>query len=176
MKSLWIRFGFIKRFVLGLLVLTVSQSVWAMGPWQSWPTVGEATLKWGPWVIYDSQLRSPSGAYEPGRRSPLALVIKYQRNIDKDDLLEATESQWQKLGFPASKRQRWVRALSEIWPDVRQGDRLIFVIHSAGGTFYQDNRVIGEVRDQEMAKAFLDIWLSPRTEYPALRKQLIGQA
>ncbi|GAB6260380.1 chalcone isomerase family protein [Photobacterium sp. R1] len=166
----------LKRSGLGLLMLLTPLSALATGPWQMWPTVGEATLKWGPWVIYDSQLRSPSGQYKPDQVSSLALVIKYRRNIPKDDLLEATDEQWQKLGFPAMKRQRWLRVLADIWPDVRQGDRLIFVVHPAGGTFYQDNRVIGEVRDQEMAKAFLNIWLSPDTEYPELRKQLIGQA
>ncbi|MDO6706973.1 chalcone isomerase family protein [Photobacterium sp. 1_MG-2023] len=165
-----------KSIVVGGLLAIVSQ-VSASGTWQAWPTVGEATLKWGPWVIYDSQLRSPSGRYDAQvseAQTSLALVIRYRRDIDKDDLLEATDEQWQKLGFSSGKRQRWLRQLAGIWPDVRKGDRLIFVTHAEGGTFYRDNRVIGEVADEEMAKAFISIWLSPRTEYPDLRRRLIG--
>ncbi|NAW87464.1 chalcone isomerase family protein [Photobacterium halotolerans] len=157
------------------VLLFVSPWALASGAWQSWPVVGEATLKWGPWVIYDSQLRTPSGRYNANMANSVALVIKYQRDIDKDDLLEATDDQWQKLGVPAAKRQRWLIVLDNIWPSVRKGDRLIFVVHAGGGTFYRDNTVIGEVRDREMADAFLGIWLSPETQYPELRKRLIGR-
>lgn len=161
--------------IFTVVLLLVSPWSMATSVWQSWPVVGEATLKWGPWVIYDSQLRTPSGQYNANMANSAALVIKYQRDIDKDDLLDATDDQWQKLGVPAAKRQQWLIVLDNIWPNVRKGDRLIFVVHSEGGTFYRDNTVIGEVRDREMANAFLDIWLSPRTRYPDLRKRLIGQ-
>ncbi|UTV30066.1 chalcone isomerase family protein [Photobacterium atrarenae] len=145
----------------------------AMTPWQSWPTVGDATLTWGPWVIYDSELRTPSGQYQHGMED-LALVIKYQRQIDQEDLLEATDEQWQHLGIAAEKRQRWLARLADIWPDVRKGDRLIFVVNRDGGVFYQDNRIIGTVPDKEMSRSFIQIWLSPKTAYPKLRRQLIG--
>ncbi|UIP29897.1 chalcone isomerase family protein [Photobacterium sp. TLY01] len=161
--------------IFTLLLLAVSPGLLASGAWQSWPVVGEATLKWGPWVIYDSQLRTPSGQYNATMANSVALVIKYQRDIDKEDLLEATDDQWQKQGVPTAKRQQWLMVLDTIWPSVRKGDRLIFVVHANGGTFFRDNTVIGEVRDREMADAFLGIWLSPGTQYPELRKRLIGR-
>ncbi|EPE8512989.1 chalcone isomerase family protein, partial [Vibrio alginolyticus] len=34
---------------------------------------------------------------------------------------------------------------------------------------------VGIIEDERMNDAFLAIWLSPNTEFPKLRKQLIGQ-
>ncbi|KLV03429.1 periplasmic protein [Photobacterium aquae] len=152
----------------------VSNSAFASTPWQSWPAVGEAQLKWGPWVIYDSELRTPNGTYR-NDGLPLALVIKYQRNIDNDDLIDATDDQWVHLGITKFKRDKWLRKLATIWPDVRKGDRLIFVYDGQQGTFYRDNRQIGIVKDHEMARSFVHIWLSPQTAYPDIRNQLIGR-
>ncbi|MGF1731474.1 chalcone isomerase family protein [Photobacterium kasasachensis] len=163
------------KVVIALTFLLAVMTATAKTPWQSWPTVGDARLKWGPWVIYDSELRTPTGIYRNDTED-LALVIKYQRNVDKEDLLEATDKQWKHLGISAQKRQAWLSRLAEIWPDVQKGDRLIFVIEQAGGVFYQDNRQIGVLTDQEMSMSFLHIWLSPRTSYPDIRRQLIGQA
>ena len=144
-------------------------------PWQIWPAVGDAKLTWGPWVIYDSELRTPTGRYHHDSKE-LALVIKYRLNIDREELLEATGEQWEHLGIPAGKRQQWLARLSEIWPDVRKGDRLIFVMDNDTGTFYQDNRKIGVLQDKEMSRAFVLIWLAPNTAYPQLRRQLLGKA
>ncbi|MGF1723574.1 chalcone isomerase family protein [Photobacterium nomapromontoriensis] len=154
-------------------IICVSSMVSASIPWQSWPTVGSATLTWGPWVIYDSELRTPDGDYTVGQRE-VALVIKYRRNIDKEELLEATDEQWQHLNVSSLKRQRWLHVLATIWPDVKDGDRLIFVLNQKRGRFYQDNKVIGAIPENEMSQYFLNIWLSPNTAYPRMRQQLMG--
>ncbi|WP_233353380.1 hypothetical protein [Photobacterium chitinilyticum] len=160
--------------LLLISILLLAVNVNAATPWQSWPAVGDARLTWGPWVIYDSELRTPSGDYRPDSED-LALVIKYQRNIDKEDLLEATDEQWKHLGIPKVKRQQWLNRLAGIWPDVQKGDRLIFVVNRDGGIFYWGNQQIGVLPDKEMSMSFLYIWLSPDTSYPDIRRQLIGK-
>jgi hypothetical protein len=160
--------------MISLMIIFCPLAAKASSPWQAWPAVGDARLTWGPWVIYDSELRSPDGTYQT-RDDQLALVIKYQRSIDSEDLLDATDEQWQHLGITQAKRQKWINQLKQIWPDVRQGDRLIFVLNNNRGVFFRDNQPIGVVRDPEMAQLFLDIWLSPNTAYPDMRRQLIGK-
>lgn len=161
--------------LLTLILLSAAANAYAASPWQSWPAVGDARLTWGPWVIYDSELRTPTGVYRNDTED-LALVIKYQRDIDKEELLEATDEQWKHLGIPVGKRQQWLKRLAEIWPDVQKGDRLIFVVKKGSGVFYRDNRQIGVLTDKEMSMSFLHIWLSPNTSYPNIRRQLIGKA
>ncbi|MDV5167642.1 chalcone isomerase family protein [Photobacterium rosenbergii] len=162
------------RYTILVLFGLFAVNAGASTPWQVWPAVGDARLTWGPWVIYDSELRSPDGKYQ-GAGDNLALVIRYHRNIDSEDLIEATDDQWRHLGISSSKRTRWINRLEQIWPDVRKGDRLIFVLDDNQGAFFQDNRQIGVLQDFEMSQSFLQIWLSPNTAYPEIRNQLIGK-
>ncbi len=143
--------------------------------WTEWQAVGNAKLTWGFWTIYDSQLRTPSGGYQADQ-PPLALVIHYHRNIKEQDLLNATDEQWEHLGFDASTRQQWLAQLEEIWPSVQKGDTLTFVLTANDATFYFNNQAIGTLHNRALSFAFINIWLSPNTAYPMLRNDLIGKS
>lgn len=156
------------------LALLFSFPVSASTVWNDWQTVGKGRLTWGFWVIYDSELRTPAGTFQENNDT-LALLITYRKNINKEDLLEATDDQWQHLGLPQSRRTLWLAELASIWPDIRKGDQLVFVLSEKGGTFYQSGEKIGHSIGPDFARAFIDIWLSPNTAYPQLRMQLTGQ-
>ncbi|WP_128080656.1 hypothetical protein [Salinivibrio socompensis] len=106
--------------------------------WQQWPEVGEATLTWGWWTIYQSSLRAPSGRYQA--QSPHALVITYARDISDERLMKATNDQWAHLGFSAAQRERWQTELGDAWPDIIEGDRLAFVRQKDNGVFHYQQR------------------------------------
>ncbi|CEO40837.1 chalcone isomerase family protein [Photobacterium kishitanii] len=142
--------------------------------WFTWPIVGESTLEWGWWKIYTAQLKTPSGKYIASDPN-LALIIRYLRDIDKNDLLLATDKQWQHLGISAQQRQQWLNQLAQQWPNVKQGDRLVFVKTVAEGRFYQNGKPLGKPLSAPLSNAFIAIWLSTDTEYPKLRLKLIGQ-
>ncbi|WP_251882330.1 chalcone isomerase family protein [Grimontia kaedaensis] len=147
--------------------------------WVWWKPVGAASLTWGFWKIYDSELRTPSGEFEPASGEPLALVITYSRDIDADDLLDATVEQWEHLGFSEQQTQEWLPQMQNAWPDVKEGDRLIYVLsEDQGQFFYQPEQgkasPYGKLRNADIANAFSAIWLSPATAYPSLRLALIG--
>ncbi|WP_257263851.1 chalcone isomerase family protein [Endozoicomonas sp. ONNA2] len=145
--------------------------------WELWRAVGHATLKWGFWDIYDAQLKTPSGLYDVAdpAASDVALVIDYRRKISKKRLLAATDQQWAHLGVSRENRKRWIQQLSKIWKGVRAGDRLVFVLSASGGRFYFGRYFLGKVDDVQLARTFMDIWLSDSTAYPELRQQLIGR-
>lgn len=159
--------------VFMLLPLMFTSVAYAVPSWSGWQSVGQAQLRWGFWVIYDSELRTPDGTYH-GIESDMALLIRYRINIDKEDLLDATDEQWQHLSIARPNRQQWLRQLAMIWPDVKKGDRLVFVLTERGGAFYLGERLLGKVRSQEMATAFISIWLAPETAYPKIRTKLIN--
>ncbi|WON78062.1 hypothetical protein [Serratia sp. UGAL515B_01] len=167
--------------ILLTLLLCLSSLNALADNWVSWPTVGSATLRWGPFDVYFSVLRTPAGRYE-ANQWPQALTINYQRDIAATDLVKATQEQWQamKLAVPAEQQQRWLAQLSALWPSVTKGSQLTFVGDNKGGLFYyrsqpgQPVRPIGERFDSDFRDAFLAIWLSPATQYPALRQQLTG--
>ncbi|OOF06088.1 hypothetical protein BZG79_08180 [Salinivibrio sp. MA427] len=174
------------KVLIASLILTMATSVQAEQPttggsmaWQQWPEVGEATLTWGWWTIYQSSLRTPSGDYEPPL--PHALVITYARDISDERLMKATNDQWAHLGYSASQRERWQTALNDAWGDIAEDDRLAFVRYKDKGVFHyqsqgQDWRTTLVIDDTDLADAFLAIWLSENTEYPDHRRALLGEA
>ncbi len=150
--------------------------------WQQWPVVGQATLSWLWLDIYSSQLRSPSGEYVQDNDitpHPMALEIHYMRDITNAQFIDATEEQWQNLGYDQQQINSWLLQLGGIFPSVKIGEALVYVTDGRIGKFIyvpngKDSQQIGQVTDERLNDAFLAIWLSSKTEYQELRQQLIG--
>ena len=169
------------RFALLLLWLTVLAPAAHAADWLAWRRVGEATLTWGPFTVYTSQLRTPDGRYS--RDQDQALIITYARDIDRDELVEATRDQWQAQGIlqREPRSEAWLQMLRSLWPDVRPRAQLAFVLDDGQGQFWyrasaaQTSFIpLGPRQSEAFSTRFLAIWLDPRTQYPELRQQLIG--
>ncbi|RAU30725.1 hypothetical protein [Enterobacter sp. RIT418] len=165
-----------------LLALTVTAPATRAADWLSWRKVGDATLTWGPFTVYTSQLLTPDGRYDGATRDR-ALVITYRRDIDRDELVEATRDQWAAMGILRQEPQSeaWLGALRAIWPDVTPGAQLAFVQKDGQGQFWyraagsqRGFSALGPPQPETFSTRFLAIWLSPQTQYPTLRQQLIG--
>lgn len=165
--------------LLGLLVIAPFASA---ADWLNWRKVGAATLTWGPFTIYTSQLHTPDGRYR-GLSEDLALIITYQRSIARQELVDATREQWQAQGILAREAQSesWLRLLGQLWPDVAPGTQLAFVLQEKQGQFwYRPSATqrgftpLGPPLSAALSENFLAIWLGSRTQYPELRQQLIG--
>lgn len=100
------------RAVVLLLCLTIVTPAAQAADWLAWRKVGDATLTWGPFTVYTSQLLTPDGRYGQGNPNQ-ALIITYARDIDRDELVEATRDQWQAQGILAQEPQSeaWLRML-----------------------------------------------------------------
>lgn len=98
------------RFALLLLWLIVLAPAAHAADWLAWRRVGEATLTWGPFTVYHSQLRTPNGRYD-GPQQDRALIITYQRDIDREALVDATRDQWQAQGIlqQEPRSEAWLR-------------------------------------------------------------------
>lgn len=144
--------------------------------------VGSARLSVLFWDIYQSTLYSADGTFSrddllPESQRRLALNIQYLRDIEADELIEATADEWDKLGVLKATYQPWLTQLAAIWPDIQENDELLFVLDDAeNGIFYFNHSEIGRVDSPEFAKQFLRIWLDPQSSYPKLRNKLIGRA
>ncbi|MGP8304650.1 chalcone isomerase family protein [Vibrio sp. YIC-376] len=152
--------------------------------WRQWKTVGQAKLTWFIFDIYESRLRAPEGKYlvnDDVSPHPFALELYYQRDATKQQLLEVTDEQWQKLGVKQALRQQWLSQLNTMFPNIKKGDELTYVTDGQSGQLLyrpagtSSLKTIGYVKDENLNDALLSIWLSPNTTYPKLRKQLIGQ-
>ena len=168
--------------LLLLLCLAAALPAAHAADWLTWRKVGEATLTWGPFDVYRSQLSTPDGRYT-GMQQDQALLITYQRSISRDELVDATREQWQAQGILDSEPNsaEWLRRLQAIWPDVNQGSQLAFVVNNGQGQFWYRAPTartaftpLGPPQSATFSERFLAIWLGPRTQYPELRLQLLG--
>jgi Chalcone isomerase-like len=107
-----------------------------------------------------------------------ALELQYLRELKGADIAKRSLKEMQRVtNVSEAQAQSWLKAMQDIFPDVKQGDRLTGV-HSAEGSarFVKNGQVLGEVKDAQFAQAFFAIWLSPQTSQPRLREQLLAHA
>jgi hypothetical protein len=136
--------------------------------------VGSGTLRFLGLRIYDATLWSPRGVWTNG--APFALELRYARSFDGAAIARRSiEEIRAQRNVPDATLARWEQQMRAIFPDVREGDRLIGVRQPGqGAVFYQDARRLGRIDDEAFADAFFDIWLHPATSEPALRARLLG--
>lgn len=146
------------KTLLMLICLTLTVPVANAADWLSWRKVGSATLTWGPFTVYTSQLLTPDGRYTGENRD------QAQGILQQEPLSEA-----------------WLHRLESLWPDVKAGAQLAFVLKNQQGQFWYRApdaptgfTPLGPAQPAAFSKRFLAIWLDPRTQYPELRQQLIG--
>ncbi|ACA87046.1 conserved hypothetical protein [Shewanella woodyi ATCC 51908] len=160
--------------VLSIFSLSVSAS-----PFPQLIKSGEGEMDYLFWTIYRAELYVESLPYQE-ESFPKALKIEYYRDIDSDDLIDATKDQWLHLGINQALINQWTAELPTIWPDISKGDELIIYVSKDGeSTFYsgqegQTVKRLGQVDDNQFGRAFLDIWLSEKTTKPKLRAKLMG--
>ncbi|UTA47016.1 chalcone isomerase family protein [Simiduia sp. 21SJ11W-1] len=108
---------------------------------------------------------------------PFALVIHYHRDIDRQDLIETTRDEWQRLGLVGEHTQAWLAELRAIWQSVEAGDELtLWVDTDDRAKFYMNGQLLGAVEHAQFASTFAAIWLHPNARNTSVRNQLAGLA
>ncbi len=136
--------------------------------------VGSASLRYFGFRIYDATLWSPDGTWSSGR--PFALELRYARSFDGASIARRSIEEMQgQRAYPKADLARWEQKMRAMFPDVKEGDRLIGVrIPGQGAAFYNHTRKLGQIDDEAFADAFFNIWLHPATSAPNLRAKLLG--
>jgi hypothetical protein len=129
--------------------------------------------------VYDARLWSgPTSVTEDWAAAPLALEIEYARTLKGGAIAERSLAEMRRQGeIDAATGQRWLATMTQLFPDVRQGDRLtggeparrsaqLF----ANGTLRRECRRRAGVRP-----ALLRHLAGPQTSEPALRSACWGR-
>ncbi|QEI04424.1 hypothetical protein FXN63_00155 [Pigmentiphaga aceris] len=140
--------------------------------------IGQGDMRWLGFNLYTAQLWSAEPQVDT--RKPFALVLNYHRRISREQLVDASIKEMQRIGDISVDDQRlarWRGYMMQAFRDVGDGDQLIGVyLPGTGGRFYQRDALLATIDDAEFARAFFDIWLSPQAREPDLRRQLLGGA
>ena len=136
--------------------------------WQEW---GSGEMRWFGLALYDATLYVAGAEVE---RAPLALHLRYRRDIPRGRLVQASIDEMRRLGAEPAQLTRWEADLNRVFPDVASGDSITGVrLPGQGVRFFHQDRASGEIADPEFGRWFFAIWLDARSHSPALRKQLL---
>jgi len=140
---------------------------------------GSGRLRFIGLSVYDARLwrgAAPVGA--DWMAAPLALELAYLRGLVGRQIAERSIKEMRRQrDLSDDEASRWLTAMLQVFPDVKEGDRITgFVLPGVGARFTVNGTVKGDVRDLEFARLFFGIWLSEKTSEPALRRALLGLA
>ncbi|MFW9078953.1 chalcone isomerase family protein [Pseudomonas sp. P2757] len=163
---------------IGLLALLISP---ASANWQEAvpgaQIIGTGEFSVFGFDVYNARLWSTTRPLAEGQ--PFALELIYQRNISRDDLVQASVDEIKRLAGSAvspAQLSEWQTQMQQAFVDVQAGTRITGVyLPGQGARFFVGQRLQHEIDDPKFARAFFDIWLDPRTRNPELRRQLLGK-
>jgi hypothetical protein len=141
---------------------------------------GEGSYNWWGIKIYDARLLTLSNFNSDFMSvKPIALEIRYDMDIDSEDLIKTTKEEWNRLQLvkesKCDERNQWLQELSAIWPDLNEGDRLQFLLATSGESmFFFNGQFIGKISDSHFGGCFLAIWLAADSSASKLRQQLLA--
>lgn len=156
--------------------LFVAASSWAMPASinAQLNALGKGEMRWLFMDLYEAEYFAKSN--EENLNPPIALKLRYQRNISSAALVEATLKEWQRMDIESDGIDEWVNVLTDMWPNVEKYDEIIcYVNEDKITTFYFNNVELGKIYDKEFYSHFLAIWLSEKARNQKLRKQLLGE-
>ena len=177
-----------RRLLLGLLAMGAAPALHAQAPASPPPEVaaavpgarmlGSESLRFLGMQIYEARLWV--GAQPPAAdwsAVPYALELRYARSLKGDLIAERSLKEMGRQGEIApADAERWLGRMKQVFPDVKQGDRITGInLPGSGARFLLNGQPRGEVLEPEFARRFFGIWLAPQTSEPAMRDTLLGR-
>jgi hypothetical protein len=138
---------------------------------------GSGRLRWLGIPVYDVSLwTAPQFVSERFGAHAFALEMRYARTISGSTLADTSLKQMQALDAqPVARQTEWRQALTGAFPDVKPGDRLTGIhVPDKGLRLYFNGQLHKAIDDPLLSQTFFAIWLSPATQEPRLRAQLLG--
>jgi hypothetical protein len=139
------------------------------------PTAPVRLRVWG-FEVYDARLWTPVGfRHGSYTQFPFALELQYLRKLEGAAIASRSIDEMRRVGpFSEAQTQSWLAAMRELFPDVRQGERITGInLPGVGAEFWVNGQRVGVVKDPAFARLFFGIWLDERTSEPKMRAQLL---
>ncbi len=141
---------------------------------------GQGSYRWFGLKIYDAQLWVGDRGYrsDAPESSKFALNLTYARDLYGKRIAHSSIDEISKLGFGTGEQHEvWLKRMEAMFPDVHEGTQISGVyLPGQGARFYLNGNLLGEIADEEFARAFFAIWLDPRTSASSLRNSLLSSA
>ncbi|WP_229632100.1 chalcone isomerase family protein [Pseudoduganella violaceinigra] len=138
--------------------------------------VGSGEMRWFGLRIYHAALWCEQRPFDPAAR--FALQLTYHRSISRERLVQTSLDEMRRLGTAPndpSLQKQWENQLRKAFVDVEPGDQLIGVNQPGYGMrLFDQRKLLAEIPDPDLARAFFAIWLNEASRDQGLRRQLLG--
>ena len=138
---------------------------------------GQGRLRFFGLHVYDAKLWASQAITTANyTATPLALELTYGRSLYGRLIAERSLKEMQGItAVSDAQASAWLDAMTELFPDVKEGDQLTGVYQPGQrAIFWLNGKRLGEVADPTFAQAFFGIWLDEKSSEPSLRDQLLG--
>ncbi|MBL6679152.1 MAG: hypothetical protein ISQ39_00035 [Alphaproteobacteria bacterium] len=139
----------------------------------SYEIVGKANYSFIIWNIYDATLITKTGELN---NSEFILVLKYNKVIKKDRLINETINEFKKQ---ANFKEEYLIEVREIlektFKETKVNSVFIGIKNIDKSFFYFDGLKILETEDQKFINHFFNIWLREDSQNPSFTKKLTGK-
>lgn len=154
-----------------LFILLLSRTAAA-----TWLPVGTVDYTWGPFHIYTITLYSENGEYQPNQR-PLMLTLNYAKPVEGKNFAITLHKAISDSSptIDAQTQTQWLAQLEKTLPDFQPKDLLNYIALDENGYFVLNDTVLEPQFDSQFNQAFLDIWLSPQSNFKRLQNKLLGR-
>jgi hypothetical protein len=108
-------------------------------------------------------------------KDPFALSITYHMRFTNEELVKKSLEEMERIhGITGQDAKIAEQRLLKLFPTVKPGDRITaYYVPGQKVAFYYNGKLRGELTEKNLLVPFLDIWLSPKTERPEVRAQLL---
>lgn len=158
---------------LFILLFCLSTPAIANSPFPNDPKLGQSSLYYLFWHIYDIELFIQG---EFSFKKPFRLTLTYQRDFEGYEIAQRSIDEIKQLGMTdAPTLKRWYSEMLRIFPDMIEGDTITGLYRPQGETgFYHNQAHVGTIVDPTFGRWFFSIWLDPKTPEPEMRLELLG--
>ncbi len=109
--------------------------------------------------------------------SKIAICIDYNREISKEDLIEA--SLFEIENIIGSKKletlkAKYTKIFDQIYSNVKDGDQKVAIRNDNTLKLYYNNKLVGNIKDELFARLFMGIWLDEKASHKKMRKNLLN--
>ena len=136
------------------------------------PSEAQRLKIWG-FEIYDARLWTrPEFSVQQYSTQSFGLELTYLRKFEGKDIAKRSIEEMKRVGkVNAEQEALWLKAMTDIFPTVGKGDKLLGVYKpNEGAEFWLHQKRLGLIPDPQFAKLFFGIWLHEATSAPAIRR------
>jgi hypothetical protein len=127
--------------------------------------------------IYDIDLcndQKPKLSYAELWQNPFTIIIKYNRNIKKEQLVSNSVKEIKKYNkIDAFEEKNIEKKLTELFPNIAKDDVISAFYNKDTINFKYNEKEIGNIYDAKLAREFINIWLNPKNEFNEMRNALL---